>query len=240
MYSILFLVTASTLFHSVWQSQFVCNIVADVAFIVDSSASIERRNWEKMLDFIKEMVKAFNVGAVKTHIAVVAFSTDAKVEFKFDALTGPSVTEEGYGRLIDRIRFQGGFTFIDKALLLADKEVFTTAAGMRPELPQIAIVITDGRQTTDQGPFSELSEASLPLKRKNIQVYSLGIGSRVNQTQLNAIASSAENVFYATSLSEITTAATALIARLCSGKLGRIREKLNLESFKQRRRVATA
>ena len=118
-------------------SEFVCNIVADVAFIVDSSGSIGRRYWAKMLDFIKEMVKAFNVGADKTHIAVVAYSTNAKVEFKFDALIGPSVTEEGYGRLIGRIRFQRGFTFIDKAMLLADKEVFTTAAGMRPELPQV-------------------------------------------------------------------------------------------------------
>ena len=115
----------------------VCKAVADVAFIVDSSGSIGRSNWAKMLEFIKEMVKAFNVGADKTHIAVVAYSTDAKVEFKFDALTGPSVTEEEYGRLIDRIRFQRGFTFIDKALLLANKEVFTTAAGMRSELPQV-------------------------------------------------------------------------------------------------------
>ena len=118
-------------------SEFVCNIVADVAFIVDSSGSIGRRNWVKMLDFIEEMVKALNVGADMTHIAVVAYSTNAKVEFKFDSLTGPSVTEEGYGRLIGRIRFQRGFTFIDKAMLLADKEVFTTAAGMRPKLPQV-------------------------------------------------------------------------------------------------------
>ena len=120
-------------------SEFACNIVADVAFIVDSSGSIGSGNWEKMLEVIKEMVKAFNVGTDKTHIAVVAFSTKAKVEFKFDALTGPSVTVEGYGRLIDHIKFQKGFTFIDKALLLADKEVFTTAAGMRPEVPQVLL-----------------------------------------------------------------------------------------------------
>ena len=120
-------------------SESVCNLVADVAFIVDSSGSIGRSNWPKMLDFMKEMVEAFNVGADKTHIAVVAYSTIARVEFKFDALTGPSVTKEGYGRLIDRIRFQRGYTFIDKALLLADKDVFTTAAGMRPELPQVLL-----------------------------------------------------------------------------------------------------
>ena len=111
--------------------------MADIAFIVDSSGSIGRRNWGRMLQFLKDMVKAFNVGPNKTHIAVVAYSTDAVLEFKFDALTGSDITEEGYYGLIDRIRFQRGYTFIDKALSLADKEIFTTASGMRPEVQQV-------------------------------------------------------------------------------------------------------
>ena len=115
----------------------MCKAVADVAFIVDSSGSIGRRNWLKMLQFLKDMVKAFNVGPDKTHVAVLAYSTGAKVEFRFNRLTGSDVTEEGYYDLIDRIRFQRGYTFIDKALLLADAEIFTTASGMRPELPQV-------------------------------------------------------------------------------------------------------
>ena len=110
--------------------------MADVAFIVDSSGSIGRRNWIKMLEFLKDMVNAFNVGPDKTHIAVLAYSTGAIVEFRFNRLTGSEVTVEGYSRLIDRIRFQRGYTFIDKALLLADREIFTTAAGMRLQLPQ--------------------------------------------------------------------------------------------------------
>ena len=90
-----------------------------------------------MLQFLKDMVKAFNVGPEKTHIGVVAYSTGAKVEFKFDSLKGSAVTETGYYGLIDRIRFQRGFTFIDKALILANREIFTTSSGMRPELPQV-------------------------------------------------------------------------------------------------------
>ena len=114
----------------------MCNAVADVAFIVDSSGSIGRRNWLKMLQFLKDMVKAFNVGPDKTHVAVLAYSTGAKVEFRFNRLTGSEITEEGYYGLIDRIRFQRGYTFIDKALLLADREIFTIANGMRSQLPQ--------------------------------------------------------------------------------------------------------
>ena len=83
------------------------------------------------------MVKAFNVGPEKTHIAVVAYSTRAIVEFRFNVLAGSAITVEGYYRLIDRIRFQRGFTFIDKALVLAGTDIFTTAFGMRVELPQV-------------------------------------------------------------------------------------------------------
>ena len=111
--------------------------MADVAFIVDSSGSIGRRNWVKMLQFVKDMVKAYNVGPQKTHIAVIAYSTGAKVEFKLDRLLGSAVTEEGYYKLIDRIRFQRSYTFIDKALLLANEQIFTTNSGMRPHLPQV-------------------------------------------------------------------------------------------------------
>ena len=111
--------------------------MADVAFLVDSSGSIGRRNWGRMLYFLKDMVKAFNVGPDKTHIAVVAYSSKAVLEIPFNRLKDSEVTVQGYKRLIDRIRFQRGFTFIDKALLLADTDVFTTAAGMRPQLPQV-------------------------------------------------------------------------------------------------------
>lgn len=91
----------------------------------------------KMLQFLKDMVKAFNVGPDKTHIAIIAYSSRAVLEFKFNRLKGSEITEAGYNRLIDRIFFQRGFTFIDKALNLANEQVFQTSAGMREELPQV-------------------------------------------------------------------------------------------------------
>ena len=90
-----------------------------------------------MLQFVKDMVKDFNVGPQKTHIAAVAYSNNAKVEFKFNSLKESEITEERYYRLIDRMGFQRGFTFIDKALILTNEEIFSTASGMRPGLPQV-------------------------------------------------------------------------------------------------------
>jgi len=90
-----------------------------------------------MLQFLKDIVKGFNVGPNKTHIAIVSFSNSSVLEFKFDRLKGSQITEAGYYSLIDKIRFQGGATNIDEALILAEQQVFTRRAGMRPELPQV-------------------------------------------------------------------------------------------------------
>lgn len=85
------------------------------------------------------MIDLYSVGPDKTHFAIVAYSNGARVEFHLNTLTGSSLTSQGYKGLVDKIRFQRGFTFIDKALLIADKDVFTTPSGMRPELPQVRL-----------------------------------------------------------------------------------------------------
>ena len=79
-------------------------------------------------------------------------------------------------------------------------------------------MITDGEQTTDRGPYTELSEAARGLKNKNVRVYSLGIGTKVDREQLNDIASSADNVFEATSFSDLSPAAKTIVQSSCPGR----------------------
>ena len=108
-----------------------------MAFIVDSSGSIGRRRWPKMLNFLKEVIDEFNVGPDGTHVAVVAYSTRPNLEFTFNAFSGADITAENYAKRIDRIRFQRGFTYIDKALKMADEQVFVTSAGMRTSVAKV-------------------------------------------------------------------------------------------------------
>ena len=83
---------------------------------------------------------------------------------------------------------------------------------------QIAIVITDGEQTKDRGPYTELSEASRGIKNKNVEVFAFGIGSRVDQDQLNEIASSSDNVLNAANFAELIPAAKNIVQKSCPGK----------------------
>ena len=114
-----------------------CKATVDLAFIVDSSGSIARRRWPQMLNFVKDVISKFNVGPDGTRVAVIAYSTSPKVEITFNTLSGADITEEEYGKLIDRIRLQRGFTYIDKALKMADKQLFITSAGMRPAVSKV-------------------------------------------------------------------------------------------------------
>lgn len=89
----------------------------------------------------------FNVGPDNTHIAVVAYSTNPKLEFTFNALSGAQITVEEYGKRINKIRFQRGFTYIDKALKMADEQVFVTSAGMRPNVDKVHIHTMQSSET---------------------------------------------------------------------------------------------
>ena len=84
---------------------------------------------------------------------------------------------------------------------------------------QIAILITDGKQTTDRGPYRQLADASSGLKSKKVQVYSIGIGTNLDQKQLEDIASSKDKVFYATGFANLAQVGQQIVQNSCTGKL---------------------
>ena len=112
----------------------------DIAFIVDSSGSISRRNWGLLKSLLKELLKYMNIGPDGTHVSTVIYSTEATVQFHFDALKGSEITAENYGNLFDDMELEMGYTFIDKALRLAKSDVFTPQAGMRSSVSKVKVL----------------------------------------------------------------------------------------------------
>ena len=110
----------------------------DIVFIVDASGSIGRRNWETMKKFLVSITDDFNIGPAGTHVAVVTYSTDAVVEFDFNKLKGADISKDNYQKLITAMKWTRGFTFIDKALMLAAEKIFDAKYGMRPaSIPKV-------------------------------------------------------------------------------------------------------
>ena len=63
-----------------------------------------------------------------------------------------------------------------------------------------------------------LSIASRGIKDKNVKVYSLGIGRKVNRDQLSEIASSDTNVFTAANFAKLASVAQNIVQNSCPGK----------------------
>ena len=87
-----------------------------------------------MKRFLKALVSKLDVSNSATHIAAVAYSDNPKVVMRFSNFQGV----DQVNRLFDEMPWQRGLTYTDKALLLADSDIFQTSNGMRPDVPKVS------------------------------------------------------------------------------------------------------
>ena len=108
-----------------------CPIPMDTTFIIDSSLCDSDSNWNRLLYFVQNMVTFFSVSPSGGRIALISFGTDASVVLKFNTLSGKLLNGAEVNRRVGQLRCKGGYRRIDKALELAEKEVLTSAGGLR-------------------------------------------------------------------------------------------------------------
>ena len=82
---------------------------------------------------------------------------------------------------------------------------------------QVALVITDGQQTTTKQ-YTPLDEASRGLKDKGVIVYALGVSKGASLEELNKIASSPDTVVVAPTFKALGNVAATIRKRLCESK----------------------
>ena len=82
---------------------------------------------------------------------------------------------------------------------------------------QIIIVLTAGKQTTEQGSFTPLSEASKPLLDKGVGIYVVGVGSKENIdiNELVQISGRKENVLTSEMFKDLVMLAEDLAKVIC-------------------------
>ena len=114
-----------------------CPVSVDFAFILDGSGSISRKNWGRIKDFVKQIIDSFGVSPEGTHFALLEYSDEPKVYLRFNDFTGAQLNEVNVKRKVEEIIQSGGKTFIDKALILANQEIFTQESGMRPGVKKV-------------------------------------------------------------------------------------------------------
>lgn len=107
-----------------------------MGIFVDSSGSISRKNWDKMKNFVSETIAEVLKESSDNRFATVVYSSDADVVFDFKKL-GAGATHADYDKLIQGMKHYKGYTYIDKAILLGNTDVFTSAGGMRADVAKV-------------------------------------------------------------------------------------------------------
>jgi uncharacterized protein YegL len=106
----------------------------DVSFIVDSSGSVAT-HFKTIQGFVKKLIDGFDIGYNKTHVSLMTFSNEPRVQFDFDDF----YNVEDVKLFVDRAGHDGGQTYIDKALKAANEEVFTVRNKWRPNVTSVSM-----------------------------------------------------------------------------------------------------
>lgn len=101
----------------------------DLVFVLDNSGSVGKDNFEKVKEFVKRVIDFFNIGVDGTHVSVVTYDTDTRIEFKLNKY----FTKNDLRNAVDDIEYNGYLTYTGEALNTVRQQVLTTNAGMRDD-----------------------------------------------------------------------------------------------------------
>lgn len=179
-------------------------MLADIIFLVDGSESINAEEFRKMKIFIKRLVhRSIQMRPDAVRVGLLQFSGSLREEFSLSRQQSVS----GLVQTVNFVRQLGGITLTGRALSLIPRH-FDASKGGRPDVPNILIVLTDGKaQDNVAGP-------ARALRNDNIIIYSVGFED-VNITQLREISGSRNQVFIETHFDALDLMESEILRKIC-------------------------
>ena len=158
--------------------------------MIDQSGSITDKNprngaydnWELVKEFVINVVDYFNVGYDETRVAAVTFGNHGLVRFYLGNYTSKVDIENAIMPIPPGI----GQTNTFEGLRKMRREVFNVRNGDRLDVPNVAIVITDGESTIND--WQTVKEAER-ARSQGIRIFSVGVTDDINEQELRDISS---------------------------------------------------
>ena len=198
-----------------------CTTDLDVVFIIDGSGSIRDANpadgsydnWNLLLTFVANVADNLPVSPSGTHVAAVVFSDNGQLLFPLSRYTDSASVRKA----ILNTAYPGRNTNTSGGIYVARTQVFNQN-GDRPQIPNVAIILTDGKSTFDRQKTIPYAEE---LRRDGAQVISVGITNSVDEPELKAMSSlpqrESQNYFTSASFQELENVIEGLVQTACIG-----------------------
>ena len=159
--------------------------------MLDSSGSIGSENFVTMKNFVANVIANFEIRANSTRVGLILFSSNASIEIPLGSINNAQQLTTA----INSVVYIGSVTSTDLALDLVP--IAFINARVNEGIPRVVILLTDG-----QSSYPTLTaQAAARVHNESIEVYSVGIGSGINETELQIIASDPSYVYLITNFS---------------------------------------
>ncbi|XP_047460878.1 collagen alpha-1(XIV) chain [Mugil cephalus] len=177
---------------------------ADLVFLVDGSWSIGDDNFLKIIRFLYSTTGSGP--AVCLQVAIAQFSDDARTEFKLNSYSD----KERLLDAINRISYKGGNTKTGRAIQHVKQNIFTVEGGVRRGVPNVLVVLTDGRSQDD------VNKVSKEMQMEGYIVFAIGFAD-ADYGELVSIASkpSDRHVFFVDDLDAFKKIEEKLVTFVC-------------------------
>ncbi|XP_037390931.1 matrilin-4 isoform X8 [Pygocentrus nattereri] len=150
----------------------------DLVFIIDGSRSVRPHEFETMRKFMIDIIHELDIGRDITRVGVVQYSSQVQNVFSLKDFT----THQQMVKAINEIIPLAQGTMTGLAIRYAMNVAFSTAEGARPNVPHVAVIVTDGR------PQDRVAEVAAAARESGIEIYAVGV-ARADMTSLRAMAS---------------------------------------------------
>ncbi|XP_009995009.1 PREDICTED: collagen alpha-1(XXII) chain, partial [Chaetura pelagica] len=185
------------------------NVHYDLVFVLDASSSVGKEDFEKVRQWVSNLVETFEIGPDKTRVGVVRYSDRPTTEFDL----GKYKTREEIKEAAWKIKYDGGNTNTGDALRYLNTYSFSKEAGGRLSdrtVKKVAILLTDGRSQ------DYVLDPATAARQAGIRIFVVGVGEALKE-ELDEIASEPKSahVFHVSDYNAIDKIRGKLRRRLC-------------------------
>ncbi|KAI8482457.1 biological adhesion, partial [Branchiostoma belcheri] len=182
-----------------------CGVEMDLVLVLDDSGSVGADNFNTLKEFVKRLTTQFDFGQGAIRLGILQYSTAVTTVVSLNSYD----TLEDINTAVDDMIYKGGGTNTHLVLYELVNNAFSVQNGGRPTASKVAVVITDGMST------QPITRAVQDVKAAGIIVYTMGVGTGTDQSELQQIASSPDRVFGASNYDSLLTMTGSLANRFC-------------------------
>lgn len=183
----------------------------DLVFLWFTSPKVSSKAFKYYKNFMKSMTNAADVNNGTVKVAMATYRKRGSQIFDFNAHT----TKSELDAAIDAVQPTRARTgSVAAGLNFLRSNLFTSAAGDRPDVPNMIIVVTDANSNLDTNRIQREADS---LKSGGNQIFVVGLGVQ-NVNELKTIASSEDLVFARSSVQNLQGLEAEIVNKMSARK----------------------